>query len=253
MTAYDIIIQGGQSNAAGYGVGPVTNEYEPCEEIVYLDKVKLLGDNRGGEEKPFVIHMAEERLADEEKTLGDFSLTFSKKYMESGKLQVGRKILIVRAAVPSVGFQTGHWGIRAPLHKEMIKMTDYALSLNPENKVVGFLWHQGETDSVERNIPANYKKQLLETVFDVRQRYGNMPFIVGDFVSEWKSLNLDICKPIINVIKEVVVEVKNSAFIETVDLLSNNQVVKNEDNIHFSKESLHILGERYFEAFEKIL
>ena len=52
MTAYDIIIQGGQSNAAGYGEGPVTNEYEPCEEIVYLDKVKLLGDNRGGEEKP---------------------------------------------------------------------------------------------------------------------------------------------------------------------------------------------------------
>ena len=199
-----------------------------------------------------MIHVAGERLSDEKKSLGDFSLMFSKKYMESGKLQSGRKILIIRAAQPSVGFQTGHWGVKAPLHKQMIQMTDYAISLNPKNKLIGFLWHQGETDAVEGNPPENYKKQLLTMVIDVRKRYGNIPFIAGDFVNEWKSLNLELCEQIINVIKEVIAEVKNSAFIETVDLLSNNQVVKNEDNIHFSKEALHILGERYFEAFEKI-
>lgn len=32
----DILIQGGQSNAEGYGLGPVECEYVPCGEILYL-------------------------------------------------------------------------------------------------------------------------------------------------------------------------------------------------------------------------
>ncbi len=253
METFDIIIQGGQSNAAGYGIGPVTKEYTPCEGILYLDKkTNVMDATLTDKNEPFVIHLAEERLSKENTTLGDLSLTFSLKYIEKGLLKKGRKLLVVRAAVPCAGFQTGDWGVEAPLHKQMLEMTDYALSLNPKNKIIGFLWHQGETDAEKGNPPENYKHQLLATVKCVRERYGNMPFIAGDFANEWKSLNLDICEPIINVIKGVVVEVGNSAFVETADLLSNNQIVGNGDNIHFSKQALHILGERYFEAFEKI-
>ena len=39
---FDIIIQGGQSNAEGGGLGPVEQEYQPNDKILYL---KLLAIN----------------------------------------------------------------------------------------------------------------------------------------------------------------------------------------------------------------
>lgn len=68
-----------------------------------------------------------------------------------------------------------------------------------------------------------------------------------------EMLNIEVCIPIINVIKGLVIEVGNSAFLETAELLSNNQTIQNGDNIHFARLSLHGLGEKYFNAFIKIL
>ena len=257
MDKYDIIIEGGQSNAEGSGLGPVEKEYEPREDILYLDAEKdvVTTPERievNYKDLPFVIKVAKERPYNDSK-LGDLALTFSEKYIESGLLKNGRKILIVRGAIGGTGFQKGHWGVGAPVFEKMLEMTDYALSLNPENKVVGFLWHQGEHDAFEGNTPANYKKQLLSTVETGRAKYGKTPFIAGDFSNEWKSLNIGICEPIIKVIKEVVDEVGCSAFVETADLPSNNQKTGNGDNIHFCRQSLHVLGERYFNAFMKII
>ena len=258
MEAYDIIIQGGQSNSEGSGIGPVEKAYEPSENILYLDvdkTVEVLPE--GGlkityADKPFQLHIAEERLWQDNQILGDFSLTFSKKYIENGLLDTGRKILIVRAAIGGTGFQTTHWGLQDRLFLKMLEMTDYALSLNPNNRVAGFLWHQGENDAVEGNTPQNYRKQLLDMLSFVREKYGNMPFVAGDFVNEWKMLNIDICNPIVNVIREIVEEVDSAAFVETADLLSNNQTIGNGDNIHFSRQSLYVLGERYFNEFQRI-
>ena len=42
MDAYDIIIQGGQSNAEGSGIGPVKEKYLPSEDILYLDVEKTV-------------------------------------------------------------------------------------------------------------------------------------------------------------------------------------------------------------------
>ena len=261
MDKFDIIILGGQSNAEGGGIGPVQEEYVPDEKICHLEAEKTVEVTPDGMrvtymDKPFVLKVADERIGKEgnEKglTIGDFSLTFSKRYVESGMLENGRKLLIIRGAIGGTGFQKGNWGLTAQVYLKLLEMTDYALSLNPENRIVAFLWHQGEHDAFEKNPPENYKKQLFEVISDVRSKYGNMPFIAGDFVNEWKSKNIEICEPIINAIKGVVADLGNSAFVETSDLLSNNQTMNNGDDIHFSRESLHILGERYFETFQKI-
>ena len=258
MDAYDIIIQGGQSNAEGSGIGPVKEKYLPSEDILYLDVEKTVQAPPEGVivtyiDKPFIIRRAEERPWTGGEMLGDFSLTFAKRYVESGYLKPGRKLLIVRAAIGGTGFQKGNWGVQAPLHKKMLEMTDYALSLNSNNRVVGFLWHQGEHDAFEGNTPDNYYNQLFETVKSVRERYGNIPFIAGDFVNEWKMLNLKICEPIIDVIKKVVHESGNAGFVENTNLLSNNQKIGNGDNIHFCREALYELGERYFEKYKELI
>ena len=134
----------------------------------------------------------------------------------------------------------------------MVELVDYALALNPENRVVAFLWHQGEHDAFEGNKPEIYREQLTDMIKDVRGRYGNMPFIAGDFVNEWKSKNIESCAPIIDVIRQVISNMGNAAFVETADLPSNNQTRGDGDDIHFSRQSLHELGKRYFEAYQSL-
>lgn len=126
-------------------------------------------------------------------------------------------------------------------------MTDFALSLNPDNRVVAFLWHQGECDAFEKNEPDVFKQQLSDMLYDVRAKYGEkLPFIAGDFVSEWKNKNIADCVPIVEKIREVAKEAGCSAFVETSDLLSNNQKNHNGDDIHFCREALYTWTTLFF-------
>ena len=255
---FDIIIQAGQSNAQGYGMGEVDKEYVLNDDVLYLTnekKVEVVNDELKIEfaDKPFEIVVASEDI-ENDKPIGNFSLTFAEEYIKNGLLKKGRKLLIVRSAVGGTGFYRKHWGMDDILYKKMIEMTDYAVSLNPENKVVALLWHQGEHDAFEGNKPATYKAQLTSLVSAVRERYGKeIPFVSGDFCNEWKSKNLDSCNPIIDVIKEIVGMDENARFVETSDLPSNNQDTANGDDIHFCRKSQMILGRRYFDAFAQII
>ena len=252
----DILIQGGQSNAEGFGLGPVECEYAPCEEILYLvdsrtvevlpQGIKMVGG------KCFSVAEAGDHLG-YEGICGDFSLSFAKEYIRNGHLAEGGKLLIVRAAVGGTGFVTAQWGLQDALYARLVEMVDFALSMNPENRVVGFLWHQGETDAIEGNTKEAYRTQLVAMLDDVRMRYGKMPFVAGDFVHEWKNQNIGIAGPIVETIRQVCDECEMSAFVETNDLPSNNQKIGNGDEIHFCRESLCELGCRYFSAFERMI
>lgn len=256
---FDIIIQGGQSNAEGTGSGPVTQELIPSQNAFYLyaEKTVTVGEDNmyiTFHDKPFVIEQAQERQGENGVVLGDFALTFAEEYEKSGLLANDRKLLIIRAAVGGTGFQKKHWGLQDCLYLKLLELIDYALSLNKENRVVGFLWHQGEHDAFEKNTPDNYKKQLTALVDGVRARVGaKIPFIAGEFVNDWKSKNIEICAPILKVIREVTTESGNGGFVETSDLLSNDQKHQNGDDIHFCRESLHILGRRYFAEYKRII
>jgi hypothetical protein len=202
-------------------------------------------------DKPLQIVPAQERMVDGEIT-GDFSLTFAEMYKKAGLLEEDRQLLIVRAAIGGTGFMRKQWGLGNLLHNKLVEMTDYALSLGEDCRVVGFLWHQGEHDAFEKNDPNVFEGQLSTMLTSVRARYGEMPVIAGDFVREWKQKNIELCEPIIEKIKKVLKEIGVSAFVETGDLPSNNEKTGNGDDIHFCRDSLRILGERYFEKFKTI-
>lgn len=254
---YDIIIQGGQSNAEGSGIGPVSQEFLPNSNIKYLNAKKhvdLVDEGLRIEyvDEPFVIEEANERIS-QDKIVGDFALTFAEDYVKNGCLEQGRKVLIIRGAIGGTGFYKGHWGLQDKVYLKLLEMVDYALQLNPENKIVAFLWHQGEHDAFEGNPPDIYHKQLLDMLQSVRARYGVMPFVAGDFVYDWKDKNIQICEPIIQVIRNVVKETEKSGFVETDGLLSNDQKIGNKDELHFCRESLYELGRRYFKEFSKVI
>ncbi|MCL1858308.1 MAG: sialate O-acetylesterase [Oscillospiraceae bacterium] len=235
---YDIIIQGGQSNAEGCGGGFVTDQYIPSENILYMNN-------------DLTISIAEERIWDGNK-INDFSLSFAREYIKSGKLETGRKILIIRSAVGGTGWADHRWGMTEDLYLKMMEMIKASLELNPENKLVAFIWHQGETDAGSpRDTHYNHLKELVESVRNV-YKYPGLPFIAGDFVHEWKNENLAVTEPVIQAIKDVCNDIGNAAFVETSELHSNNQDTGNGDIIHFSREALNQLGVKYFNAFAKI-
>ena len=262
MNCYDVFIQAGQSNAEGTGYGPVMQEFVPDERIHYLNAIKTVTEKDERihvvyEDEPFAIEVAQERdvvINNIDRRVGDFALSFAKAYIGAGMLEEGREILIIRAAVGGTGFQRKHWGLEDDLYLKMLEMTDYALSLNPENRLKGFLWHQGEHDAFEGNTPDRYRQQMTNLLESVRARYQcpHLPFVCGDFARGWKSQNLDICEPILQAIRQVTAE-QGGRFVTTDDLLTNDEATGSGDGIHFCRESLHILGRRYFEAYQEMV
>ena len=250
---FDIILQGGQSNAEGCGLGPAENEYQPDENILYMTNIDVQRTSYCGTYasalKDFNISIAEERIWDGKK-VNEFSLSFAKEYQKK-LLKRGRKILILRTAVGGTGWSNKRWGMKDDLYLNMMSMTKAALELNAANELKAFLWHQGESDRGTDRV--THYNNLIALVKSVRETYDyhDLPFIAGDFVSEWKLKNLQGCKPVVQAIRDVCRD-SGGEFVETADLKSNNQENGGGDDIHFSRNSLYILGRRYFDAFEKL-
>lgn len=268
-TKLDIIIIAGQSNAEGFGVGEVSEEYVKDDRILWLnDKSNphFTQDENGKDifhisyPSEMYISVAEEPIKNEEGKVGKLSFFFAKEYLKE-KLATDRKILIVNAAVGGTGFARNEWGYteNSVLFRRLMDMTKYALSLNSENRIVAFLWHQGECDSVETaNIDTESKFKLhksnLENMlnnFKTAFNCKDVPYIAGSFCDEWYLKNTEICEGILKAIKAVCEE--NGGFVETKGLLSNNQKCGNGDDIHFCRESSHILGKKYYEKYKSLV
>lgn len=238
---FDVLIQGGQSNAEGYGYGPVKEPFVPNEKIWYYDQ------------EHFIMPALE--LVCGNDIRGDFSLSFATEYIKAGLLSEGRKLLIIRAAVGGTGFCDNRWGLSDDLFTNMMRMIKTALALNAQNRLCAFLWHQGETDAVGMTPSEIHKQNLYKLVSAVRETYDcqNLPFIAGDFVHQWMNWVFHSTTPVTDAIREVCHTVGYAGFVETDGLLSNNQQIGIDDPIHFSREALYELGIRYFKAYEAIL
>ena len=239
---FDIIIQAGQSNSDGTGYGPVEEPWIPTEDVWYLNFDMTLSVAR--------------EMVNGNEIQSNYSLSFAREYMNKGLLKEGRKLLILRTSIGGTGFLDKRWGMTDDLYLHMMEMIRTALALNEENRLVAFLWHQGETDAIYGADYETHYNNLMGLIQSVRDEFHvpNIPFVAGDFVWHWKRDNWDICVPVVDAIRAVCRDCGNAAFVETEDLLSNTQEDRNpplpwEDTIHFSRRSLYILGKRYFDAF----
>lgn len=235
---FDIIVQGGQSNAEGYGVGLVDDPYDPDPNVFYLNS-------------DLIVVPATEKVRGNE-IQSNFSLSFAREYIKNGKLAEGRKILIVRAAIAGTGFLDKRWGMEDDLYLHMIKMIEVALKLNRDNRLIALLWHQGETDALYNATFEQHYNNLMNLLMSVRKQFSkeDLPFIAGDFVQQWKNENIEICTPVVEAIRKVCQDCRCGAFVESDGLLSNYQEHSSTwDHIHFSRKAIYELGKRYFEKF----
>ncbi len=261
---FDIIVLGGQSNAEGYGVGDVTEEYVADERILWLNdnsRPRFEKDTNGKDvfcidyPAETQITVADEPIGAQGK-VGKLSFFFAKEYVANNLLANKRKLLIINCAVGGTGFCRNEWGVNGILYRRLKDLTKLALDLNPQNKLVAFLWHQGECDSFENadwSIEQKYqthKANLGNMLNDFCDTFNcpQIPFVTAGFCDEWYLKNKPQCDAVLQAIKEVATE-RNGAFVKTCGLLSNNQQTNNGDDIHFSRESSHIVGKKMFDAY----
>lgn len=264
--AYDVILLCGQSNAEGNGLGETEFPYVPDEKIMMMRDSGWYGYKKQPDGKDklfltepynFITEVANERFVGE-KYYGMFVLSFCKKYVESGLLENGRKLLIINASIGGTGFARKEWGVGNLLHNRLFTMFDEA-KLGEDDKIVAFLWHQGEHDAFENAhfSPKErydfYYSSLFDMISDIRDRCGNgLPFIAGEFCHEWWDANTETCNAVLSAMKDVCCALPCAALVSSDALKSNNQSIGNGDDIHFCRDSLMTLGQRYFDAFVKI-
>ena len=243
--AFDIIIQAGQSNAEGSGLGPVDQPWEVNDRVFYLNSDLSIS------------HACERVLGNHIQS--NFSLSFARQYLQDGRLEEGRKLLFLRCAVGGTGFLDNRWGMTDDLYLTMMEMIRTALSLNPQNRLIAFLWHQGETDAIYQASHDLHYRNLSTLLRSVRDTFdaAALPFVAGDFVQHWKNDNIAICTPVVAAIRDVCADLPYCGFVETDGLLSNTQEPywkpeEIDDSIHFSRQALYTLGLRYYHCFEEI-
>ena len=260
----DVFILAGQSNAEGNGLGESDRAPKRDERALWLYDPQSIAwiKDENGNDKLTLVYPSDYAvcIAGENKGAGNLAYSFAERYIASGRLKEGRKLLFVKAAIGGTGFVKKQWRKGDTLYNRMLDMTDDALALHEGNRLVGFLWHQGECDAFEcpdmseEEREQTYFAHFSEMVSSVRARYGvkDLPVIAGGFVSEWASLYQKECAAVERGTKKALETLGWSGFAEAADLQSNNQRTGNGDNIHFCRDALVTLGERYFEQYEKI-
>ena len=269
----DIIILAGQSNAEGTGIGKSSVPWIPREDILTLKNEFLWSAGKHPDGYEYVVVDADEKAHievateryDGEFNRGCFALEFAKLYADK-YLEKDRQLLIVFAPVGGTGFFAKHWGEGEILYNRMLDMVSSALKMNEENRVVAFLWHQGEHEvddgeirfTPEENKPEGkykYYKNKVACVFNaVRDNFGKeIPIISGEFCNHWAKDHSSQVNAIYKAQIDLFNDMGYGGFVKASDLKSNDEEVGNGDYIHFCKESLRILGQRYFEAYENII
>lgn len=234
---FDIMIVAGQSNCEGAGLGDVEFPYEPKGNIWMLNQ-------------DFTISQAMERI-EKNQLRGRFPLHFADEYVADGQLDQNRDLLILQAAVGATGFQNHKWGRGEVLSVQMHEMIRTAVELNRENRIVAFLWHQGERE-VNFLTPADvHYENMNRLLSDLRGEFGyDFPMIAGDFVPDWKLEKSKVAEVIAEKNKQIF-ELFGGGFVETTGLTSNyREVPGNQEKIHFSRKAMQELGKRYYQVYK---
>lgn len=115
-----------------------------------------------------------------------------------------------------------------------------------KGKIAAVLWHQGESDAGLQN--PNYKEDLREVIHNFRNELNlhDVPFILGELASFYEPRLADHIGPIDQAMYDLAEEEPLVSVIATKDLDHRG------DNLHFDTASCHIMGERYFEAYQKL-
>ena len=266
---YDIILLIGQSNAEGYGIGPVEDEYVPCESIMqFTDSYPVMYRlNAEGvdeldvpEETVYRITPMAENTRKGAGKLGCLAISFANEYQKAFGSGSEKKTLVVKAAIGGTGFMREQWTPDGVLYKGALEMTDMALGLNSENRLAAILWHQGESEAIDGKgkgydyLYSFYVNSLTRLMTDLEDKYGKIPFIAGGYCEDWIPRFAEESAAIDDATRAVIEKFDLAGYVATEGLGSNDRIVKGKylDDVHFNRPALYELGRRYFELYREL-
>ena len=223
-----VFIMAGQSNMAGRGI------VEPEDTV--SDK-RIFSINKDEQ-----IITAKEPLHfyEPERTGLDCGLSFAKTLIT--KIPDSISVLIIPTAVG--GSSIRQWlGDSVFRNVKLFSNFLAKVEIAKQNGIIkGILWHQGESDANEKNIPLH--KERLHLLFSkFRSAIGNneLPVLLGElgsFSNNPSDFNL-----INKAIHDYAAEDKNSRVISTKDLKDKG------DHLHFDSEGQRTMGKRFASAY----
>lgn len=232
----------GQSNMAGYG-RVLPQDTIPIEGVYYIPTLT----DEPSQWKP-AKHPLHNRLSSDNFGLG---LPFAKKYKSENK---NVDILLIPVAWGGATIDQLNKG--SEIYNDAIQRVLSLLEKNPNIKLKGVLWHQGESDTVSEELAALYEGKLHKLIADLRADFQNenLPFVAGN-LAEFYGTGVDHCAPervkqidmVKQTLRDIPIKVKNCGFVESTGCKSPDQ-----HQVHFDRESYIILGERYADEMNRL-
>lgn len=225
-----VFLMAGQSNMAGRGM------VEPEDTVA--DK-RILSINKDGE-----IIIAKEPLHfyEPDRTGLDCGLSFAKTLIK--KVPDSVSILIIPTAVG--GSSIRQW-LGDSLYRNVKLFSNFSAKVEfakQHGVIKGILWHQGESDANEKDIPLH--KERLGLLFSkFRAAVGNneLPVMLGELGSfSDNPVNFGLINKVIH---EYAAQDKNSCVISTKDLKDRG------DHLHFNSKGQREMGKRFAEEYLK--
>ena len=158
----------------------------------------------------------------------------------------GKKIGLIPCA--DGGTRLSQWMPGEVLYDHAVMMTKLAMRTS---RLVGILWHQGESDCHEQALVDSYKERFMTMITSLRRDLGaeEVPVIIGELSKETDREELG---------RKARFGQMNQNFREIAEMLPNCAVVSSdgltlkEDHLHFDSKSLREFGLRYAAEYEKL-
>ena len=223
-----VFILAGQSNMAGRGI------VEPQDTV---PEKRLLTINKNGQ-----LLIAKEPLHFYEPSLAglDCGYSFGKTIIKN--IPDSISVLLIPAAVG--GSSISQW-LGDSVHRNVKLLSNFLAKVEIAKQygtIKGILWHQGESDANEKDIP-QYAERLSKLLTTFRSAVDNskLPVMLGElgsFSKEKKYFSL-----INKAINNYSLQDKNTAVISTIDLKDKG------DSLHFNSRAQRTMGRRFANAW----
>jgi hypothetical protein len=276
-SGYDIIIVGGQSNAVGAGLGPFTDSYANPTIDARIMQLGRIGDQNltvipATWVQDSITYDALQHwvIPAQRKTMG-FAIPFARRYIADGHLAANRKVLIVPTAYGGTSILKWLGEISTPtttpnaLYDDMRDRVRTALALPGNNRIVAFLWHQGESDikftlDGKNGMTASvYKQKFTTLVNKIRTNFPSnpkFPIVAGDYVPAWRdtggSEKATIVAAFEKINRDVLSADGKGGVVSSAGLIANYPAYTTAETqvVHFSAASQVSLGDRYYKKWK---
>lgn len=233
----DVFLLMGQSNMAGYGT-MLPEDKQPHEGIFVLRGDAKQGFRWEPAAHPFhTRHPASDRYG-----LGG---AFALLHREMWPTRTVGLIPLAWGGAPLSNFVPG-----TPFYADTLAKARWAAA---NGTLRGILWHQGESDTVRKDLADTYETRLTGFLTQLRADLGQpaLPIVIGDlaeFYPNLKGRNPEQIATVRAALRKVAQTLPKATFVPSTGLRTHDGY-----NVHFNRASYVIFGARYFDAYWQLV